>query len=179
MRSGGVVAGAVMQQPLRRAFLPRDSLRVGEEGEAGPEGAAGLGVHEPPILPPRPRQGEAAPASRRPLEGSLRSGKGRPQTLRTLQGSPLPPGSRLDSPSVHLGGAGKHPQPCRRLTVQGKTVGPRPHRSGEARRSGTEGPAPHPQATCSWVCQGFPRATEGLYFNSRKSPKQLTDPREV
>ena len=32
VRSGGVVAGAVTQQPPRRAFLRRDSLRVGGRG---------------------------------------------------------------------------------------------------------------------------------------------------
>lgn len=66
----------------------------------------------------------------------MRFWEGAATAPRTLQGSPLPPGSLLDSPSVHLGGAGSHPRPCRRLAPQGKAVGPAatPAREGPQER---------------------------------------------
>ena len=115
------------------------------EGEAGPEGAAGPGVREPPVLPVRPLQGEAAPVSRRPLGDLCALGRGghnppgpcrAPHFLRAPVWI-LPARTSVEPGSIHSPAGGSW--------FRERLRGPWPHRSGEAGGSGAEGPALTPR----------------------------------
>ena len=64
----------------------------------------------------------------------------------TLQGSPLPPDSRLDSPMCTSVEPGAIHSPAGSSRLRERLWAPQPHPHGKARRSRTEGPDPPPQA---------------------------------
>lgn len=146
----------------------------GGRGDRGPRGRQAWGSVSRPVLPPRPWRKPGCP-----WRDLCASGKGRPQPPGPCRAPHFLPAPVWILPVCTSVEPGAIHGPAGGSRLRERLWGPQPHPQGKARRSGAKGPAPPTPGTCFWAYQGFPQATEGLSFNSRKSPKQLTDPQEV